>query len=222
MWRRISSPLRSGIWMSSSTRSHSCLRSASSVSLPLAASPTASMVASASRNCLNPARTTAWSSAISTLDTFYISVDSPAVLGMRALLALRVSVEFVVQRLEAAAQRVGGPPLVAFEIVEGRLDQRALHVVNPGTHPDVQLRGVLAVARGILDQRRQFEHGIAEYERALDAILEFPDISRPRMLLQRHSGKRRQPLLSLRPRVQLLEEMRGQQFHIAVALPQRR
>src|SRR5258706_2095910 len=67
-----SSPPRPGIVMSSSTMSHGSLRTFSSSSVALAASPATFMSGSSASICLRPCRTTGWSSAIRIL---IMSVD---------------------------------------------------------------------------------------------------------------------------------------------------
>jgi len=65
--RRVASiPSSCGIRMSISTTSGLSRRASSTASMPSAASPTTSRSSSASRIILKPARTSAWSSAIST------------------------------------------------------------------------------------------------------------------------------------------------------------
>src|SRR5512134_522784 len=113
----MSSPLRSGMLMSSMSRSHVFRCRHVSVSFPVAASPMSTEDSDCSRNCRSPARNRVWSSAIRTR---VIGDGPPLGLAREA----GIPVELVIQRLDAAPQDVRGAPLVAGEVIQRGLDDR--------------------------------------------------------------------------------------------------
>src|ERR1700730_964115 len=66
---------------------------------------------------------------------------------------------------------------------------------------------VAAAGIAVLNQGRELQNTVAQYEGPLDAILEFAHVARPRMLLECHSRMRGQALLGHRLRIELREKM---------------
>ena len=88
--------------------------------------------------------------------------------------------------------RISGTALVTLEIVQGGLDQRALHIIYSRSDPDLQAVAIrrvsiaqslrarcLLAAGAILNERRQFQNAVPENECALDAIFQFAHVARP-------------------------------------------
>src|ERR1017187_5109064 len=95
------------------------------------------------------------------------------------------------------------------------------------THANIQPlavdRGIAAPAhRRILNQGRKFQSFVSENESAFDTVLQFTNIARPGMLLQRPTREYRELLLRTALRIEVCQKAFGEQVDVAAAAAQRR
>src|SRR5688572_16732318 len=216
----MSRPLRSGMFMSSTRRSHSPRCRQVSVSLPEADSPISAEGSDWMRNCRKPARNKAWSSAMSTR----------AILTPRIVLARQpgIAIQLVIQRFDAAPQDPRSAALVTGKTRQRRLDDRALHVAETRADSYAQLRvAPLLLCRGgqvrrAPDRRAQIDLAVRQDVRVLDRVLELADITGPAVPAGGIERTARVALLAVRYLIHALEKKLRQLDDVIAPLAQRR
>ena len=108
-----------------------------------------------------------------------------------------VSVELVIQRLEAATQHRGSTPLVAAAVLQRNLDQLALDICDAGAdaYHEFGLTAISCVGQSgpgggcgnaaAIDQGREFQPVVGENECPFDGVLQFANVAGPRVPGQR-------------------------------------
>src|SRR5688572_6128490 len=134
-------------------------------------------------------------------------------------------IQFVVQRLQADAQDLGGARLVVARVLEGHEDQPVFRLLDRDARGQGDAR--LVRVGGFGDQRRQVleldELTRAEDDRALDDVAQLADVARPAVLIE-HTHRRRFDggHVLVVARIELGDERLDEQGQVFLAQPQRR
>ena len=207
--------------MSSSTTSNSLARTSAIVSSPVAASPATCMSTWSEMNCFRPARTIAWSSAIRmrimrrVRRWLRVRAAAPWIAGRL------VRGKTIVERLEAHAEQFRA--LAACCRGNGRASHRSRwrSISASGVPMTNSSRAPRASGHGERAQV-QFDDVVGEDERSVHGVAQFTHVARPAVLADRLLRRAREALVGTSFRVELAQEMLGQQLGVAVAVAQRR